>query len=106
MCCVRVWARFSDHPCGKRAKVEREGKHYCGTHDPQKRIDRDVEMRAKWKRDDLVRAAERAVRDARDALVQSATDDVHGGSGVLSEGTLRAVVMLDEANAALAKARS
>lgn len=38
--------------CSKNAKVEREGKWYCGTHDPvavkQKREARDLEWREKY----------------------------------------------------------
>lgn len=35
-CCARIYSSgaFSGHICGKKAKVERDGKNYCGTHDP------------------------------------------------------------------------
>ena len=57
MCCDRVydvnapWSmRFS--PCSRRAKVERDGKHYCGVHDPErlkaKREERRVAWQEKW----------------------------------------------------------
>jgi len=39
------WHRWK---CGKTAKVEHEGKHYCGTHDPVKLAARRAEKAAKW----------------------------------------------------------
>lgn len=48
-CEAAVWARgyFRTYACGKTAKVERDGKWYCGIHDPvrlaEKRAARDAE---------------------------------------------------------------
>ncbi|MGZ3235751.1 MAG: hypothetical protein ACXU8A_00075 [Burkholderiaceae bacterium] len=37
-CCAAVYSGDTWHrrskPCGKKAKFDRDGKHYCGTHDP------------------------------------------------------------------------
>ncbi len=33
-CCESVGNYYNTHPCGNLAKVERNGKWYCGTHDP------------------------------------------------------------------------
>ena len=35
-CCKRVFhgRSFTGHPCGKPAKIEHDGKTYCGIHDP------------------------------------------------------------------------
>lgn len=35
-CCGTVWpaGAFRSYPCSRNAKVERDGKWYCGTHDP------------------------------------------------------------------------
>lgn len=59
-CCKTVWTagamkkeRFIWHsrPCSRKAKVERDGRFYCGIHDPVriKRIDT-----AKWDRRELI----------------------------------------------------
>ncbi len=36
-CCARVLGNngWSGHKCTNKAKVERDGRHYCGTHDPE-----------------------------------------------------------------------
>ena len=55
-CCAKVctnpgsddrWHR-SYKPCGKTAKFERDGKFYCGTHDPVAREAKQNATRAKW----------------------------------------------------------
>lgn len=60
------WGAFHPHRCHKNATVERDGKRYCGTHDPlvvaAKNEKRDIEMRAKWKRDADTRRRESAMR--------------------------------------------
>lgn len=36
-CCKKLYVgeySMTTYECGKTAKVERDGKHYCGTHDP------------------------------------------------------------------------
>ena len=35
-CCARVHTSYGFSGCCKRASVERDGKRYCGTHDPVK----------------------------------------------------------------------
>ena len=49
---------FHGHLCNRPAKVERNGKHYCGTHDPvsvaEKRAKRDAEWRAEEDRQNAV----------------------------------------------------
>ena len=41
-CCREVyprgdrWSAFHGRPCGKPARVERDGKFYCGIHDPER----------------------------------------------------------------------
>ena len=32
-----TWGAFHPHPCGRRAKVERDGRFYCTVHDPEYR---------------------------------------------------------------------
>ena len=38
VCCKQVWGNHPYHPnaCGSAAKFEVDGKHYCGTHNPNK----------------------------------------------------------------------
>lgn len=56
-CEAKVDGTWRSYACGRRAKVERNGKHFCGTHDPQKR-----EARARKRI--AVRSLETAVRSA------------------------------------------
>lgn len=52
-CCALVWSAgaWRSYPCQKPAKVERDGKHYCGIHDPVRRAEkqavRDAEFSAR-----------------------------------------------------------
>lgn len=56
-----VWR---DYPCSKNAKVERDGKWYCGTHDPVKVAERKAKRDAVYleKHDARKRAAMRRLR--------------------------------------------
>ena len=37
VCCVKVWTgQFRSHNCGKPAKFEVGGNHFCGIHNPNK----------------------------------------------------------------------
>ncbi len=41
-CCASRWDTYGKHECPNRSKVERDGKGYCGVHDPvavKRRID-------------------------------------------------------------------
>ena len=80
-CEGRVWHSFSlrSHACGKTAKMEHEGKWYCGIHDPVKRAgkraERDAAWEAKWNAE---RAAIRRAADltaARAAVVEAAKQE-------------------------------
>ena len=60
-CSKRVyWDAWHSHPCANKGTVERDGKPYCGVHDPQKvaarqarrdasYLDAREEQDAKWK---------------------------------------------------------
>jgi uncharacterized Zn finger protein (UPF0148 family) len=55
-CCATVYPRetfgaFHGYRCTKNAKVERDGKSYCGTHDPEVLKARDEKRRQKWEED-------------------------------------------------------
>jgi len=48
-CCERVYSSsYPGHTCGNPAKMEHEGKPYCGIHDPVKRAAREAASKAKW----------------------------------------------------------
>lgn len=40
VCIHRIWKDFHHYQCGKKAKANRNGKPYCGTHDPVKRAEK------------------------------------------------------------------
>jgi len=77
-CCKRVLSPsgFVGHRCGKRAKVERNGKFYCGIHDPVAVQAKRDARNAKWdaQREASERQYERhaRIRAARDAVVSMA----------------------------------
>ena len=86
-CCAKVFRGYHHYPCVKKGKVQRDGKWYCGTHDPDKVAAREAERQAKWdaelKADEAKRKAER-IRDARaaafPALVEALRDLLQYGS--------------------------
>lgn len=47
-CCGKSWSGWSDVHCSKNAKVERDGRHYCGIHDPVRIKERDAKRKEKW----------------------------------------------------------
>jgi len=47
-------------PCGRPAKVERDGSRNCGTHDPVRRKEREDRRQAKWDADVNASRLERA----------------------------------------------
>jgi len=51
-CCKTIHGDFQvTYPCKNAAKVERNGKWYCGTHDPDKRKARQEKQQAKWEKE-------------------------------------------------------
>ena len=51
VCCETVWQDHSRYPCGKRAKVERDGHWYCGIHDPVRRAEKHKARDEKWEKE-------------------------------------------------------
>ena len=47
-CCERVQSNFNFYQCSNRASVMRDGKHYCGRHDPVAVAERKKKQFAKW----------------------------------------------------------
>lgn len=74
-CCEEVcrdrnsW-RPTWEPCGKTAKFEREGKWYCGTHDPVKREEKRNTKRIAWRQKWAAEEEDRRLRSAAPDLLQ------------------------------------
>lgn len=47
-CCGQRWFHFSWVSCGKTGKTERDGKFYCGRHDPVRRKEKEDARSAKF----------------------------------------------------------
>jgi hypothetical protein len=75
-CCKKISNRDAWHPvyhtCGKPAKVEVDGKHYCGIHDPIKRERREQERQqgrdAEWQESRRIQRLHNASQDMLDTL--------------------------------------
>lgn len=50
-CCGRIHSNFRFYECGKTAKFDREGKHYCGMHDPVTIAEKQAIKDAAWRSD-------------------------------------------------------
>ena len=73
-CCAEVGSGFMYFPCGKNAKVERDNKWYCGTHDPVAVRERQVKRNTEWRTKlDAVYAAQRK-RDAEEKEAKRRAD--------------------------------
>lgn len=90
-CCESVrypgnWPRY--HACTKPAKVEREGRWFCGVHDPD-RVKCATDARSlKWERE---RATERLLHASVAALREIANG--HNDPGALAKSVLDAEPM-------------
>ena len=79
-CCANIYEKgvWRSHPCGRKAKVERNGMWYCGIHDPvsrEKRRERNhEEWKRNWDRQERERKAREAAMDAIDRIAHA--DDV------------------------------
>ena len=66
-CCAEVFRGYHYYPCGKKGKVQRNGKWYCGRCDPDKVAAREAERQAKWDAELKAYEAERKAERIRDA---------------------------------------
>ena len=73
-CCAKIWEPGAWRPrqCSKAAKVERDGKFYCGVHDPVRLQAKRDETHARWKAE---ADADRRRRD-RQAAITAARDNI------------------------------
>lgn len=67
-CCAKVYGGgYWPHSCGRNAKVERDGRHYCGTHDPEavklRREKNNAEWQAKHNAERALWAEQRRLRE-------------------------------------------
>jgi uncharacterized Zn finger protein (UPF0148 family) len=95
-CCASVYkpGAFRALGCNKPAKVERDGKWYCGVHDPKRRKQKDDARRAKWNHETAVLRARQAVMQVRN----EAADLIERGNVTKAE--------FAEAQAKIARARA
>lgn len=67
-CCGQIWQNYHYSSCSRNGKVERDGKWYCGTHDPvaveEKSKKRDAIFEAKWA------AENKACRDKEESRIR------------------------------------
>lgn len=72
-CEGRIWREHHHVQCSCEAKVTRDGKDYCGTHDPVRRKEkeaaRDAKWEAAWKAKQAQWAAQRVVNDRAELCV-------------------------------------
>lgn len=47
-CEGKIWREHHHVQCSHEAKVNRDGKDYCGTHDPVRRKEKEAARNAKW----------------------------------------------------------
>ena len=60
----KIGLRLSWRACGKTARIEREGKWYCGIHDPVRRKEKLDATHAKWQEESHARSKENRIRAA------------------------------------------
>lgn len=116
LCCEKTWPKghSGSWPCANPAKVIRDGKPYCGVHDPVKVKARREQKSAEWKEQAATKDAARAKADAdsaeRDrragcfddllAALDEIVDYTGGAENALADG-----YVMERAYAAIAKAK-
>jgi hypothetical protein len=81
VCCSRIWDRYyGSYPCRRRGKVDRDGKWYCGIHDPVRRKEKQDARDAAWRAKQEVhdKAWRRRVAEAK-ACSGITTEDLESG---------------------------
>ncbi len=80
-CCATVFSHYTSNPCGRKAKITENGKHYCGIHDPLKdrikrkrRAEEREAWRAKWNAADAKKRRDAARLDLWPELVAMLAD--------------------------------
>jgi uncharacterized Zn finger protein (UPF0148 family) len=108
-CCalVRAGSQWHRIACGKTAKVEHEGKWYCGIHDPVKKAAKDKEREAKWKAQWELDAQRNRMQSAAPELYErlQATTDYMARWQTPTSFNYEWQAIIDANRAALAKAK-
>ena len=82
--------------CSRKMKVMRNGKPYCGQHDPEKVTAKNTARNAKWEAE---RAAHKQVRKSAQALANAlgagSPDGVTGGIVLTAEEAQRLIARLE-----------
>lgn len=106
-CCKTVFSGHWPTQCRSLAKVEREGKHYCGKHDPVAVDAREKARNEKWRaKFDAEQAAHKAAMAEKEEKTRRADcypDLLEALRAVISVAD-RSTVEFDLAHAAIAKA--
>lgn len=74
-CSEMIYGRGYRHQCSKSGKIERDGKWYCGTHDPVRVKENREERDRKWDERFRAQRADREQRE-RDEAEQKRRDDL------------------------------
>ena len=73
-CCHKRYRNYHDVSCGKPAKVERDGMHYCTIHDPVRIKSRDEKRNARWDREGNARTLRYEAQKLTSELVADALE--------------------------------
>jgi uncharacterized Zn finger protein (UPF0148 family) len=64
-CCGERWSHFRWVNCGHSGKIERDGKFYCGVHDPVRRKEKEDARSAKFETERAERKRLAAIAERR-----------------------------------------
>jgi glutathione S-transferase len=108
-CSARVWNGMSRSTCSRNAKVERNGLHYCGLHDPVRVKEKNDKRNAKWQEEWNAReeriAANKAAREATEKKIAAFDELLEAVKYLLDGGDITAEGIA-KCRAAIAKAES
>jgi hypothetical protein len=101
-CCEKIWRGFGfdPKPCGRTAKVERDGKPFCGMHDPVARKKKQAARDAVFYKNMKEKARVNRIRHAAPDLLE-ALQALYGAVDSCVELT---PAVMQKARAAIAKA--
>lgn len=77
-CCARIWNDqwLKYRTCSRNAKVDRDGKHYCGMHDPVYQAKAREEREARWQAEMDERARLHRLHSAAPDLLEALEEAV------------------------------
>jgi len=108
-CCKQVYPAGMRFPrprqCSVNASVERDGKWYCGTHDPVKKLAKDIERQKKYDLESARRRKEWVLKSAAPDLLEALEMCVKSMQSVLPDFNQFDQAAFDKARAAIALAR-